>query len=63
MFLPQPYFKMGQGAIPSEYLHDNRKNKTCDMEYLYQEIFSTYECTDDQKNDPEKMDKDKKICC
>jgi len=60
--LSEPNFKMSQGTVPSKYLYDNRKNKSCDMEDFYRLVFFPYTCTKEQKNNPEKMDEDCEIC-
>lgn len=62
-FIPalQPYFKIGQGTIPAEYLHYERKRQTRDMEYLHRKIFPPREGAEYQKKNPEKMQQDNKI--
>ncbi len=63
MLLPEPKFKMREGTVPSEYLYDHSKNEASDMD----ELDSTKPLPDkrskEQEHDPQKMDKDSKICC
>ncbi len=56
MFRPQPDLKMGERTVPIEYLNEEGKNKTGDMEDFYDSIFDSPNGAEEKEDDPEKMD-------
>jgi hypothetical protein len=63
MLLPEPEFKMGEGTVPSEYLNDHCKNEAGYMNELDGTKPLSDQRSKEQEHDPQKMDKDSKICC
>jgi hypothetical protein len=47
VFRPQPDFKMSEWAVPVEYLNDESKGKTGEMEDSYNPIFNSPEYTEE----------------
>jgi hypothetical protein len=63
MLLPEPKFKMRKGTVPSEYLYNHCKNEASDMDELDSTKPLPEKRSKEQEYDPQKMDKDSKICC
>ena len=62
MFRSQPDLKMGERAVPINYLNEEGKGKADDMENFYYPIFHSPKCPEEEKDDPKKMDQDHAIC-
>jgi len=62
MFRSQPDLKMGERAVPINYLNKEGKGKANDMENFYYPIFHSPKRPEEEKDDPEKMDQDHAIC-
>ena len=62
MFRSQPDLKMGERAVPINYLNEEGKGKTREMKNLDGFIFHSPKCPEEEKDDPKKMDQDHTIC-
>jgi hypothetical protein len=62
MVRPQPDFEMGQGTVPVKDLEHKRKSKSSDMKIFNRLVPSARKRPEDQKQYPEKMDKNDGIC-
>lgn len=63
MVLPEPNFEMRKRTVPSEYLYDHSKDQASDMDKLDSTKLLPDKRSEEQEDDPQKMDKDDKICC
>jgi hypothetical protein len=58
VFCPQPYLKISQGAVPTEYLDDHGEDEAGDVKNHYRLLFPAEDRTEYQKRYPGKVDKD-----
>jgi len=61
MSFPQPDLEVGKRTIPVKYLEDHRKDKPGDMSDLHLLVSYAEECPEEQKDNPEEMDKDNTV--
>ncbi len=62
MFRSQPDLKMGKRAVPINYLHDEGRDKSHDMENLDYLVLNSPKRPKEEKEDPKKMDQNHTIC-